>query len=70
MSRYIINLPDLTTERMTQLYKEGVRAVDAALGDDNFTTLSATQIQFVGKLLTRRGVDVDTLLDEVLRCKL
>ena len=70
MSRYINNLPDLTTERLTQLYKEGVRAVDAALGDDNFTTLSATQIQFVGKLLTRRGVDVDALLDEVLRCKL
>jgi len=61
MSRYINNLPNLTTACLTDLYMEGVRSVDAALGGDGCLTVG--QVQFVGKLLTRRGVDLDALLD-------
>jgi len=64
MSRYINNLPNLTTANLTYLYKEGVRSVDEALGGDGVLTVG--QVQFVGKLLARRGVDVDALFDAVL----
>jgi hypothetical protein len=64
MTRYINNLPNLTTASMTDLYREGVQSVDAALGADGSLTVS--QVQFLGKLLTRRGVDVESLLVEVL----
>jgi hypothetical protein len=49
---------------LTDLYMEGVRSVDAALGADG--SLTVGQVQFVGKLLTRRGVDVEELLTAVL----
>ena len=64
MTRYINNLPNLTTACLTDLYMEGVRSVDAALGADG--SLTVGQVQFVGKLLTRRGVDVEELLTAVL----
>ena len=51
---------------MTYLYKMGVRSIASTMGDDNIYCLSCSQIDFVGKLLTRRGVDIDALLDAVL----
>jgi hypothetical protein len=66
MTRYIHNLPNLGTADLTYLYKMGVRSIDSTMGDDNISCLSCSQIDFVGKLLTRRGVDIDALLDAVL----
>ena len=65
IGRYIPNLAEASLDVLEDLYRNGVRDLDSALGDDNITSLSSNQIAFVSKLITRKGGDPELILKEM-----
>mgnify|MGYP001475560427 FL=1 len=65
MGRYIPNLSEQPLDVLEDLYRNGVKDLDAALGDDTITILSTNQIQFIGELIDIKGGDRESILKEM-----